>query len=164
MIGCFIYYSNKITPINILPSPTPLLAVQSPATFSKVVRVIDGDTIEIENHQKVRYIGIDTSEIYPKVECYSQESKKENENLVLGKMVRLEKDVSETDKYGRLLRYVFVENSPQSDIFVNNELVRSGFAKIETVPPDVKYKNEFLKSETYAKEINLGVWLNCKSF
>src|SRR4030042_2567140 len=76
-----------------------------------VTRVIDGDTIEIEGGQKVRYIGIDTPEKVdprPSVQCYGKEAAAKNKELVEGKRVRLEKDVSETDKYGRLLRYVFV--------------------------------------------------------
>jgi micrococcal nuclease len=74
----------------------------------------------------------------------------------LGKIVRLEKDVSETDKYGRLLRFVYVDN-----IFVNNELTNGGFTKVMTVSPDIKYKDQFLKSENYAKENKLGLWSSC---
>lgn len=80
-------------------------------TFPKVVRVIDGDTIEIEGGDRVRYIGIDTPEtVDPRkpVQCYGQEASNKNKELVEGKTVELEKDVSETDKYGRLLRYVWL--------------------------------------------------------
>jgi micrococcal nuclease len=76
--------------------------------------------------------------------------------LVLGKEVRLEKDVSETDKYGCLLRYVYIGND-----FINEELVKGGSAKVEPVPPDVKFKKEFLESEKNAKALNLGLWGNC---
>ncbi|HKB88398.1 MAG TPA: thermonuclease family protein [Patescibacteria group bacterium] len=146
-------YRSNIQVISPLPSFLPF----SPNfTYAKVTRVIDGDTIEIEDGQKVRYIGVDTSEIYPKIECYSEEAKKENENLVLGRTVKLEKDVSETDKYSRLLRYVYLDNE-----FINDELVKTGFAKVETVPPDIKYKSEFLESENYAKENKLGLWSKC---
>ncbi len=159
VIGLVIYFSNKTKIVQVVASPTPSSTSTPTVALAKVIRVIDGDTIQIEGGQKVRYIGIDTAEIYPKVECYAQEAKDENEKLVDGKNVILEKGVSETDKYGRLLRYVFVDNE-----FVNNELVRRGFAKVETVPPDVKYKNEFLESENYAKKNNLGLWLGCQSF
>lgn len=104
----------------------------------------------------MRYIGIDTAEVYPTQGCYAFEAKKENENLVLGKEVKLVKDVSETDKYGRLLSYVYV-----GDVFINEELVRSGFAKIMTVPPDVKYKDLFLDAQAYARENKLGLWGKC---
>ena len=82
-----------------------------------VIRVVDGDTIEIEGGQKVRYIGIDTPEtVDPSrpVGCYGKEASDKNKELVEGKIVRLEKDISETDRYGRLLRYIYV-----GDIFVN---------------------------------------------
>ncbi|MEA2016532.1 MAG: thermonuclease family protein [Actinomycetota bacterium] len=74
-------------------------------------RVIDGDTIELENGDIVRYIGINTPETD---EFYGDIATSKNSDLVLNKTLRLEKDVSETDKYGRLLRYVYV-----GDIFVN---------------------------------------------
>ncbi len=101
----------------------------------KVVRVIDGDTIEIAGGAHVRYIGMDTPETYPKVEFYGPEAKAKNIELVEGKLVTLEKDVSETDKYGRLLRYVYVDG-----VFVNGELVRLGYAEAVSYPPDTRYQ------------------------
>jgi micrococcal nuclease len=153
---------SQRTRLNIVPpvplkSSIPLITPIPPVfTTAKVIRVYDGDTIEIEGGQKVRYIGIDSSEVYPKEQCYAQEARKINSDLVMGKVVQLEKDVSETDKYGRLLRYVYINNE-----FINDELVKNGSAKVETVPPDVKYKNEFLQSQTYAKEYKLGLWGKC---
>lgn len=82
-----------------------------------VRRVVDGDTIELSTGQRLRYIGIDTPETNGG--CFSLEAKLANEQLVLNKPVRLEKDVSETDRYGRLLRYVWV-----GETFVNDQLVR----------------------------------------
>ena len=124
-----------------------------------VKRVVDGDTIELENGQKVRYIGINTPEtVDPRkpVECFGREASEENKKLVAGKNVRLVKDVSETDKYGRLLRYVYLD-----DIFVNDHLVKNGFAQVSTYPPDVKYKNMFLESQRQAKIANAGLWKSC---
>src|SRR3989344_572525 len=94
----------------------------------KVVRVVDGDTIEIEGGQIILYIGIDTPEtVHPQktVECFGREASRKNKELVEGKFVQLEKDVSEVDKYGRLLRYVYVDPSTSSGqaIFVNELLV-----------------------------------------
>ena len=86
-----------------------------------VTKVIDGDTIQIEGGQKVRYIGIDTPETVDPTRpdgCFGKEASEKNKNLVLGKKVRLEKDVSLTDRYGRLLRYVYVD-----ELFVNDALV-----------------------------------------
>lgn len=73
----------------------------------------------------------------------------------MGKYVELEKDISETDKYGRLLRYVWFEGK-----MINEELIRQGYAQVLTIPPDVKYADRFTKAEIYAKENNLGLWKN----
>src|SRR3989338_7848179 len=116
----------------------------------KVTRVVDGDTIEIEGGERVRYIGIDTPEtVDPRkpVQCFGVEASNKNKELVSGKRVRLEKDVSETDQYGRLLRYVYV-----GDTFVNLVLVQEGFAYSYTYPPDVKYQNQFTEAERIARE------------
>lgn len=90
-------------------------------------------------------------------ECFNSEATKVNKDLVLGKVVRLEKDVSEADKYGRLLRYVYV-----GDIFVDDYLVKKGYAKIMIVQPDIKHEDEFLQSEKFAKESKLGLWGKCR--
>lgn len=125
----------------------------------KVIRVIDGDTVELEGGIRVRYIGIDTPEtVNPNttVECFGQEASNKNKELVEGKNVRLEKDVSEADKYGRLLRYIYVD-----DIFVNDYLVRQGYANASSYPPDVKYQDKFRQAETEAREYNRGLWNAC---
>jgi len=129
------------------------------ASLFLVTRVIDGDTIEIEGGQKVRYIGIDTPEtVDPRkpVQCFGVEASNRNKQLVDGKRVRLEKDISETDKYGRLLRYVYIDN-----IFVNLALVQGGFAYSSTYPPDVKHQNQFLEAERLAREQKTGLWSAC---
>lgn len=102
----------------IIPSP------QSQTQSLIVERVIDGDTIVLSDGNTVRYIGIDTPEIHPKAECFGTEAKTHNTELVLGKSVSLTKDVSETDTYNRLLRYVYLEDGT----FVNEALVRNGYA------------------------------------
>jgi len=115
-----------------------------------VTRVIDGDTIEIEGGAKVRYIGIDAPEIG---EPYYLEAEEANCNLVEGKKIRLEKDVEDKDKYGRLLRYVWVD-----DIMVNAELVRLGYAYCYSYPPNLKYQTYFLQMEKEAREHKRGLW------
>lgn len=132
----------------------------------KVVKVIDGDTIEIEGGQKIRYIGVDTPETkHPTkgVQCYGKEASLKNKELVEGKQVRLEKDVSETDRYGRLLRFVYVDPSDASGqvVFVNDYLVRQGYALLDTVPPNVGHANEFRQAEQEARENNRGLWGRC---
>lgn len=118
-----------------------------------VTQVIDGDTIIIEGDYRVRYIGIDTPEIHPEVEAFGMEAWQANRRLVEGKEVCLEGDLSETDKYGRLLRYVYV-----NDILVNAELVRQGLAKANAYPPDTKYQNYLEDLETEARQAGRGIW------
>lgn len=130
-----------------------------------VARAIDGDTIELESGEKVRYIGIDTPETkHPKkaVQCFGKEAHEKNKELVEGKYVRLERDVSERDKYGRLLRYVYVVNTDSNEeIFVNAELVSKGYAHASTFPPDVKFQEIFLDGQDFAREHKLGLWGGC---
>lgn len=138
----------------------------SSALETRVKRVVDGDTIELENGQKVRYIGINTPEtVDPRkpIECFGKEASAKNRELVEGKTVILEKDISETDKYGRLLRYVYLpsQNQGSDQIFINDYLVRQGFAYASTYPPDVKYQNQFQQAQTEAQSKNLGLWSSC---
>lgn len=135
--------------------PSALSTLSTLSTFS-VSRVIDGDTIQLETGQTVRYIGIDTPEtVHPAkpVECFGKEAADKNKELVLGKNVQLEKDVSETDKYGRLLRYVWV-----GETLVNDNLVRNGFAKSSSYPPDIKYQTQLMEAEREARKNNRGLW------
>jgi micrococcal nuclease len=122
----------------------------------KVSRVVDGDTIELTNGQKVRYIGIDTPETKdPRkdVECFGLEATVRNKQMVEGMDIQMEKDVSETDRYGRLLRYVYVNG-----VMVNDVLVREGYAEASPYPPDVKYQDWLEKSEQEARDSNKGLW------
>jgi len=145
--------SNRIWLSAIILFLLLLIGCSSPPETAKVTRVIDGDTITIEGSYRVRYIGIDTPEIRPKLETYGIEAWQANRQLVEGKEVRLERDVSETDKYDRLLRYVYVD-----DIFVNAELVRQGLARVKAYPPDIKYQDYLEQMEAEAKEAGRGIW------
>jgi len=125
----------------------------------KVTRVIDGDTIEIKGGERVRYIGIDTPEtIDPRkpIQCFGVEASKKNKELVGGKTVRLEKDITNRDKYNRLLRYVYVGN-----VFINLELVKQGFAYSYPYPPDIKYQDQFIKAQQEAQKTKQGLWNAC---
>ena len=115
-----------------------------------VTRVIDGDTIEIEGGYHVRYIGIDAPE---RDEPYYWEALEANRNLVEGKRVWLEKDVEDRDRYDRLLRYVWVDNT-----MVNAELVRLGYAYSYAYPPNLKYQTYLLQMEKEAREHKRGFW------
>jgi micrococcal nuclease len=160
----FILYSGNIVkktppPVVILPTPTkiPVINSNSIATSSATVtRTIDGDTIKLDTGQSVRYIGIDTPEtVDPRkpVQCYGKEASERNKQLVEGKTVILEKDISETDRYGRLLRYVWID-----DTLVNEQLVREGYAHSSTYPPDIKYQDRFNMAEKLARTEKLGLW------
>lgn len=97
--------------------------------------VFDGDTIEVRiagRIYRVRYIGIDAPESTYEHDPFGPEATAKNRELVAGKRVRLEKDVSETDRYGRLVRYIYV-----GDVIVNAELVRLGYAQANAFPPDI---------------------------
>ena len=119
-----------------------------------VTEIIDGDTIiiQIENGDifRVRYIGIDAPE---RDQPNFSEAYNTNANLVLQKSVILIKDESDTDPYDRLLRYVIVDN-----IFVNLELVRMGYAKAVTFPPDTACAEQFTAAEQGALASRTGLW------
>lgn len=129
----------------------------------RVAHVVDGDTIKLDNGQVLRYIGIDTPEtVDPRkpVQCFGKEASDKNRELVEGKEVRLEKDISETDKYGRILRYVYV-----GDTFINDYLVRQGYAHSYSYPPDIKHQDQFKQAEEEARNNKRGLWADdaCKT-
>lgn len=133
--------------------------ITTPENFL-VTRVIDGDTIELETGSKVRYIGMDTPETVDPdkpVQCFGKEASERNKELVEGKRVQLVKDISETDRYGRLLRYVYLPDGTM----VNLELVQEGYARVETIPPDVKYSSIFIVALREARLAKRGLWAAC---
>ncbi|MGQ9556206.1 MAG: thermonuclease family protein [Anaerolineae bacterium] len=138
------------------PEPTATLALVA----AQVVEVVDGDTIKVSIGgviYTVRYIGMDTPETkHPNkpIEWMGPEAASANEALVGGQTVYLEKDVSETDQYGRLLRYVWLTDGRM----VNEELVRQGYAQVSTYPPDVRYVDRFLRAQREAREAGRGLW------
>jgi len=130
-----------------------------------VTRVIDGDTVEVlisgETHI-VRYIGIDTPETkHPRtgVECFGPEATVFNEKLVEGVNIFLEEDITDRDRYGRLLRYLWIENVG----LVNLLLVQQGYARVSTYPPDVKYEEKLISAERLARDNGYGLWTECSS-
>ena len=120
-----------------------------------IVRVIDGDTIVTQENQKIRLIGIDTPEVTannPK-KCLGDLATVKMKELVEGQYVTLEKDISDIDKYDRLLRYVWINHT-----MVNKTLVSEGYAQIDTVKPDIKYKQIFSDAQTQAQIQKIGLW------
>jgi endonuclease YncB( thermonuclease family) len=126
-----------------------------PEGETAVVRsIIDGDTIEVElggRQYRLRYIGVDTPE---RDEPYYAEATAVNRQLVEGQTVILVKDVSETDRFGRLLRYVYL----QDGTFVNAELLRQGVARRVTFPPDVAQQEQFGQVQEEARLAGRGLW------
>ena len=124
-----------------------------------VVRVVDGDTIHVrigDRVEKVRYIGVNTPEVHHPTkgeEPGGREATEVNRRLLTGNHVRLELDVGERDRYGRLLAYVWV-----GETMVNAELVRLGYAQVMTVPPNVRYQEMFVKLQREAREAGRGLW------
>lgn len=128
----------------------------------KVKAVIDGDTIILSNNQKVRYIGLDTPEVFLKTgagfeyapKSFAEEAKEFNRQMVEGKVVRLEFDVEKKDKYHRLLAYCFADGE-----MVNAKLLRNGLAMLYTSVPNIKYVDLLVKSQQQAREDGINLWL-----
>lgn len=147
------------------PSPTSSLVAGTgciPASQPQqatLVSVIDGDTIIVtlpgsSERLHVRYVGIDTPEVYPVLEPYGKEAAAHNAQILKdAETVYLFKDVSNTDRYGRLLRYVVA-----NDRFINYELVLNGYAHAYSYPPDVSCLDTLLRVQREARESASGLW------
>lgn len=144
------------TPTVTLPAASEMACVPK-GTLRQVVRVLsvtDGDTVRVEidgQSVPVRYIGIDTPEVG---QPFASEATAHNTSLVMGKTATLVKDVSETDQFGRLLRYVLV-----GDVFVNHRLVRDGYAFASTYAPDVACSTDFAAAQSIARTEGRGQWV-----
>lgn len=130
-----------------------------------LVSVIDGDTLEVlvrGQQARIRLIGMDAPETNQGPLCYGSEAKAKVAELLepVGGQLLLEKDVSETDRYGRLLRYVWHQGEGDP-VMLNLEMVKEGYARAATFPPDVKYEAAFLQAERDARERQLGLWGEC---
>jgi micrococcal nuclease len=134
------------------------------ALTGRVVRVVDGDTIRVAvagRVERVRYIGIDTPEsVKPNtpVQCYAHRAASENRRLVGGARVRLVLDVEPRDRFGRLLAYVY---RARDGMFVGAELVRGGFARTLTIPPNVRFAARFRALAEQARRAHRGLWSAC---
>ena len=115
-----------------------------------VIRVIDGDTVELADGRHVRYLGIDAPE---SGEYYAENATERNKELVEGKTVELIRGKRDKDEYGRLLRYVYVDG-----VFVNAELIAGGYAKVYMFDPDDWRSEALVEWEDYAILRDLGLW------
>lgn len=132
---------------------------------ARVVRVVDGDTIEVDvdgRDERVRLIGIDTPEsVKPEspVECFGPEASKYTESLLPeGTAIRLERDVEARDPFDRLLAYVY---RVDDGLFVNLEIVRQGYAQPLTIPPNVAHADDFVDAARSAEADDVGLWAAC---
>jgi micrococcal nuclease len=133
--------------------------------FYTVKKVVDGDTFWVDDFDdenskglKIRLIGIDAPEsrktFKKEIGFYGKEAKEYLTNLLSGQKVILEYDLNRTDQYGRTLAYVYLEDGT----FVNAELVKNGYAMTMTIPPNVKFADEFVKLQQEARKFNRGLW------
>jgi micrococcal nuclease len=136
---------------------------------ARVVRVIDGDTIEVSiegQDEDVRYIGVDTPEtVKPDtpVQCYGPQASAENHRLVDGRTVRLVFDRERRDVYGRLLAYVYTRarGGAGKSGFVNATLVRDGYARTLTIPPNTAHVSQLGRLQARAGRAGRGLWGIC---
>jgi micrococcal nuclease len=141
-------------------------APDEPPGVGRVVRVVDGDTIQVQvggTREKVRYIGVDTPEsVKPNtpVQCFAKRASAFNKHLVAGKRVRLVPDAEARDRYGRMLAYVY---RAEDGLFVNAALVRDGYAHTLTIPPNVAHAGEFRRLASAAHRAGRGLWSACRS-
>jgi micrococcal nuclease len=121
---------------------------------AKVTWIYDGDTVEVElggREYRVRYIGVDTPEID---QPYYEEASRANFDMVKNKDVILVRDVSDTDQYNRLLRYVYLADGTM----VNAELLRDGYGRTINIPPDISQQAYFAQLQAEAKQEERGLW------
>jgi micrococcal nuclease len=135
---------------------------EQPVQRAHVTRVIDGDTVEVSiagRDDEVRYIGIDTPETVKPgtpIQCFGPQASALNHRLVEGRRVRLVFDRERRDVYGRLLAYVY-----RGGLFVNARLVRSGYARTLTIPPNVAHAGLFDRLARQAGVAGRGLWKAC---
>lgn len=158
-LGLVMLYAGKST----ITFATNNSATNTNGVTHRVVKVVDGDTAEIDINgqiKKVRFIGMDTPEVYdPRkpVQCYGREASAKGHELLEGKMVGIEYDqvVGESDKYGRSLAYIIL---PSGEIY-NQKMIAEGYAHEYTYQDQAyKYQSKFKQAEVSAKSLGLGFW------
>lgn len=123
-----------------------------------VVRVIDGDTVELDGGARLRYLLVDAPELSgASPECFAVEARDLNAQLVSGKAVTLEYDVECEDRFDRLLAYVSVGGR-----MVNRVLVERGYARVLVIAPNERYADELRALEDEAQRVSAGLWGACQ--
>jgi len=145
------HYSDTFT------SNAKVVDIKPGYEFYSVKRVYDGDTVQLEDGRKIRFLGINTPEIQHRdkqAEAGGQEAKAWLFAKLRNQRVRLELDAEKTDKYGRTLAYLFTEKNE----LINLSLVKQGLASISIYPPNLLYVNELIAAEKQAEQDKLGLW------
>ncbi len=137
---------------------------QLPSDVATVIKAIDGDTVVLRLQgaiETVRLIGVDTPEtVHPTkpVECFGPEASAFTHSVLKPKSrVRVQRDLEARDRYQRLLVYLYLTDGT----FVNQELLRLGFARAMSIAPNTAFTNQFASIETAARENQIGLWLKC---
>lgn len=146
---------NKLNPkVTQNDKPKNILLSEPKEGIYKIIRVLDGDTVVLETGEKFRYLGIDAPELNDR---WGPEANSFNEELILGKKVRIELDRKKLDVYGRILGYIWV-----GDVLVNEILVERGYAKVNLMKGEVKpkYLDRLKKAEDWARQNHDGVWFD----
>jgi len=152
--GC----NGKPSSLHISTSPETAASLE----FRSVYKVIDGDTFWMKDRdgqiEKIRLIGIDAPEAHKSkhkdVQRFGRESKEFLKQFLKGQKVALEYDVQKTDQYGRTLAYVYLKDGT----FLNDYLIRYGYARVATFPPNVKYQKQLVASQKHARQHLMGMW------
>lgn len=132
-----------------------------------VNRAVDGDTVELTDGRKIRYLNVDTPETVKAgtaVKCFGPEASKFNKELMIkNRTIWLTSDKAKTDRYGRDLRFVFLKNEETSsvELSVNANLVKLGFGQAKSYSPNTTYKKDFEKWQFEAQQKNIGIWKSC---
>jgi micrococcal nuclease len=137
----------------------------SSSTTGRVLRVVDGDTILVAvsgRQERVRYIGVDTPETvkpHTRVQCFGKRASAANHRLVDGREVRLVADAEARDRYGRLLAYVY---RADDGLFINEALIRGGYATTLAITPNVRFAERFTALARQARDAGRGLWSACE--
>lgn len=161
-------FEIKNNPIKNTIFLTPTLILNQ--DFYPVIKVVDGDTIDVEidnQVKRIRIIGINTPEVAdPRktVECFGKEALNKAKEILTGKKVKLEEDLTQgnADKYGRLLRYVFLEDGTDFGLL----MIKEGYAYEYTYNIPYKHQQKYKKAQKEAQENKKGLWADgvCSSF
>ena len=133
-----------------------------PDDIYRITKVSDGDTFWCKNDReqriKIRLIGIDAPEprnyFRKKEQAFGKEASRYATDLLLHKTIKLEFDVDSLDQYGRTLAYAYLIDGT----FINEKIVKDGYAILMTIAPNVKYEQRFQEAQHYAREKGLGLW------